>query len=246
MKAVVKKEMIIDIHTHVLPEVDDGAKDLQMSLEMLVESAKAGVKKVIATPHYYPWKENVSAEIVRQACEFMQEKLFADYGVEMEIYPGHEIFYSTDVLKDLKNGKVLTLANSRYVLLEFDLTTSFSVIYHAVREFKDSGYIPIIAHVERYDCLRSNQNIEKVKEGGALLQMNVRAVQGTIFSQTRRWSRRCLKNEKIDFLGSDMHNLETRPPYRMLNLQLVQSATSQPYFEKLLCSNCERILSDTK
>ncbi len=238
--------MIIDIHTHVLPEVDDGAKDLQMSLEMLVESAKNGVEKVIATPHYYPWNENVSAEIVRQACNFIQEKLFADYGINMEIFPGHEIFYSIDVLKDLKNGKILTLADSRYVLLEFDENTSFSVMYHAVREFEDSGYIPIIAHVERYECLRQNKNIDQIKEGGALLQMNVRAVQGKIFSRIRRWSRACLKNEKIDFLGSDMHNLETRPPYQILNLQLVQKVVSQQYLEKLLCGNCERILSDTK
>ena len=236
--------MIIDIHSHILPGIDDGAVDWDMSLQMIAQSAKAGVQKIIATPHCYPWKTSVSTQEIRRLCEEAQRRYCEKYGSEMRIFPGQEVFYNVSALQDLKEGKILTLADSKYVLLEFMPNEAFSVLYHAVRELISAGYIPILAHVERYSCLRQMDNFNSIKEGGALFQMNVRAVEGGILSSKSRWSKRMLKDEAIDFIATDMHNLETRSPYTQEKLEMIRKVVESKYLQKLLCDNCEKILGN--
>lgn len=238
--------MIIDMHTHILPGVDDGAKDWDICLEMLSQSAACGVEKVIATPHYGPWGKRVPAEKIRELCKEAEEKLRAQYGIAMDIHSGHEIYYSVEVIEDLKQGRILTLAGSRHVLVEFEPEVTYQVIYRAIREFTNDGYIPIVAHVERYQCLYKSGNLERLKEGGALVQMNVSAFQGGILDATSRWAKKCLRSGLIDFLASDMHNLRTRAPLTMEKLRWVQDKLEPQYQEKLLCGNCQKIIADIK
>ena len=108
--------MKIDIHTHVLPGIDDGAKNWDMALQMLAKSAEYGVTKVIATPHCIPWKKKTDTEQIKRLCKQAKEELLKKYGISMDIYPGHEIYYGVDALQQLRNGDILTLADSQYVL----------------------------------------------------------------------------------------------------------------------------------
>lgn len=236
--------MIIDVHSHVLPGVDDGAQDWNTSMQMLVQSSKQGVQKVIATPHYYPWRTNAATDEIRRLCKEAKERLCEEHGIDMEIYPGQEILYGMGVLDDLKAGKILTLADSRYVLIEFMPDETFSVLYHAVRELMSAGYIPILAHVERYDCLRQMDNVNDLKEGGALFQMNASAVCGGILSQKSRWSKKMLKAELIDYIASDMHNLTSRGPHTEEKIELIRKVVESEYLKKLLYKNCEKIIKN--
>lgn len=233
--------MIIDIHTHILPDVDDGARDLQMSVKMLAQSSKVGVNKVIATPHYYPWKNNVSAERIRQLCQEVQESLRKEYAIDMEVYPGQEIVYEVGIAEDLKSGKLLTLADSRYVLIEFMPDEAFSVMHRAVRELTDAGYKPIFAHVERYEKLWDMEKIKDLKKCGALFQMNINSVDENIFLRKGRWGRKLLKEKLIDYLASDMHNLTERSPYTGEKIENIQRKIETKYLEKLLYANGEKI-----
>lgn len=233
---------IIDIHTHILPGVDDGAKDWETCMEMLLNSAKSDVLKVIATPHYIPWKTNPTPEEIENLCVQAKKKFFEKHGIAMDIYSGNEIYYSVDAVRDLKAGKILTLAGSRYILVEFSLRSTYQILYRAVKDFVDAGYVPVIAHMERYDCLRTNGRIRELKEVGALFQMNVGAFQGGIFDADSHWSKKCLLDNSVDFLASDMHGLCRRTPITGAKLQWVQKKLSPQYQKELLYANAQKIL----
>lgn len=233
--------MKVDIHTHVLPGVDDGARDWDTCLQMLVKSAEYGVNKIIATPHYLPWQRNMSPENICRLCSEVEEQLQMKHGISMDIYPGNEIYYSLEVVERLKQGDILTLAGSRYVLVEFSVSCSYQTICRAVKEFRDAGYIPIIAHVERYSCLRNVKQLEDIKQMGALLQMNVEAFQNGWFDPESRWAKKCLSGKLIDFLASDMHSLRRRPPMSGEQLEWVQKKLDFTYRKALLYKNAEKI-----
>lgn len=237
--------MKIDIHTHVLPGVDHGAKDWDISLKMLAKSAKCGVKTVIATPHYLPWKSGVTAEVICERCKEAEERLQKEYGISMDIYPGNEIYYSTDTVKILKAGKALTLAGSRYVLVEFEPEVSYQTLCKAARDLRYNRYIPIFAHVERYQCL-NNERLLELKDMGALLQMNVGSFQGSLFDAKSHKKKQWLKEGIIDFLASDMHDMVERPPMSEERLQWVQKKLDSQYQDKLLYGNAQEILSGIK
>ena len=160
----------------------------------------------------------------------------------MDIHCGNEIYYTLDAIQYLREGKILTLAGSRYILVEFEERGSYQVVCRAVKEFRDAGYIPIIAHVERYDCLRHSAKIREIKEMGALLQMNVEAFQGRFFDQESCRAKKNLLEENIDFLASDMHSLGRRLPIKEEELQWVRKKLNPKYQKALLYRNAEKIL----
>jgi len=232
---------IIDIHTHVLPGIDDGALDPDMCMQMLAKSAECGVRKIIATPHYLPWKKNAGAEKIQALCREVQEKFHENSGISMDIYPGNEIYYHVDMLDSLKKGKVLTLAGSRYVLTEFSTEASGGVMQKAVQNLREAGYIPVIAHVERCRSLRKPDMPEKLQELGALFQMNAEVLELGMFSETGRWAKKMLQEGRIHFLASDMHNLKNRPPLSTEALKWAEKRLSQDYIRELLWSNGNKI-----
>lgn len=235
--------MKIDIHAHVLPGVDHGASDWDTSLKMLAKSARCGVKKVIATPHYLPWKDGVTPETICKLCKEAETRLQNEYAISMEIYPGHEVYYSVELVDILKEERALTLAGSPYVLVEFQQEESYQTICKAIRDLRYYGYFPIIAHAERYRCLHDERKIMELKEIGALLQVNVGAIQGRFFDMQSRRVKRWLTKELIDFLASDMHDMEQRPPMSKDSLQWVRKKLNSQYQEEILYGNAQKILA---
>ena len=233
---------MIDVHTHVLPGIDDGAKDWDICLKMLLLSVNSGIRVVIATPHHTPWARGASPTEIINLCKEAERKLLQEYKVEMRILPGNEIYYSTGTLEALKAGTAMTLAESQYVLIEFEDQASFSTVYRAVRELRDGGYIPILAHIERYQCMYKEENMSRLKKGGALFQMNVEALRGGIFDRRSRWAKRCIQKGLIDFVASDMHNLTTRAPFQQRDLEWLCNKIQPENHEDLLHENGEKIL----
>lgn len=230
------------MHTHVLPGVDDGAKDWDTCLEMLWRSAQFGVGAVIATPHFTPWHEGPDGKKIRALCLEAQKKYERKFGISMDIYPGHEIYYDLEVLDKLKKGEVLTLADSRYVLIEFATMVSYQTVYRAVKEFRDNGYIPILAHIERYPCMQRYEKRVELKDIGAMFQMSIDAFQRGFLDAQSRWSKGCLLDGHIDFLASDMHNLTDRSPMTEGQMQWVDKKLDPKYKKRLLYGNSRNIL----
>ena len=238
--------MKIDIHAHVLPGIDDGAKDWDACLKMLTQSAACGVNHVFATPHSVPWQKGASQETIQRLCKQAEAKYKETQGTEINIYPGNEVYYNVEVLDKLKRGEILTLGGTRYVLVEFKPSAPYQELFRAAREFGDAGYIPIYAHVERYQCLSDMDKVKKLKRMGVRFQMNVESYQGSLFDKMARRARMYLKSGVIDFLATDMHSARWSCMMTSENLQWLQKHLTPKYRQKLLCDNAMKILIEAK
>lgn len=232
---------IVDIHTHILPGIDDGAKDWDTCLRMIAQSWEAGVRRIFATPHRVPWEQPIASGRIEKLCQEAHERASKELGVDMEIYPGQELYYHIDITEDIKKGNALTLAGSRYVLVEFATDIPYRVLYRGIKELCEAHFRPIIAHVERYGCLRKPGRLQETADIGVMLQMNVEAFQGGFLDETSRWAKKCLMNHQIDFLASDMHNLKDRPPVSQRSLEWVQKKLDGEYLKEILRINSEKI-----
>lgn len=203
---------IIDVHSHILPGLDDGASTEKESIQMLKMAAKQGITGVIATPHHSPEYSEIRPKTIRQACLELEKRAQEEISPNFRIYPGQEILYSMDILEKIQKGQVLTMAGTSCVLVEFMPWSPYSDLQRCVRTLTMNQYQPILAHVERYEVLREKGRPEELVEMGALLQMNYRRIDGKWYEETTRWCRKMLKQQKIHFLGTDMHNTKARKP----------------------------------
>lgn len=190
---------MIDIHTHILPNVDDGSSDFDTSCKLLELELENGVNKVICTPHQNYL--NLNKDLLIEKFNEFKNKI----NLDIELYLGSEIYYYKGFLNDLENGKLLTLNNSKYILIEFSTSQNTDII-DIVYSIKLKGYIPIIAHIERYSYL-NNEDYLKIKKEGALIQINASSFN---YTNTKKIIKYLLKNNLVDFVASDCHDLNRR------------------------------------
>jgi len=202
---------LYDIHSHILPEVDDGARSLKETKAMLEMAYQQGIRGIIATPHYHGRLDPSIFELWRRAYR-RTEKAARAIADDLMIYQGAEIYYDAAILSVLKQGAPITLANSSYVLLEFPYEIDFTYLSFAVNELRYQGYYPILAHIERYQVLRNSDNVVKLREYGAHMQINAAALISGGFV-LRGYLLKLIKKGLIDVIGTDMHNTTTRPAF---------------------------------
>lgn len=237
---------IIDIHSHVLPETDDGASSLREAVHMLKQAKQQGVQELIATPHYSGRFQNRCPEKICSLCRKLEVYAERHAGLRIKIHPGQEIFYSENVPELLARGELLTLAGSRYVLLEFHPSAPYSMIFRAVREMQIDRYIPVLAHVERYRAMKDMERVEELIDQGAYVQMNFRSAAGSWFEERTRWCRRLLKEEMVHFLATDMHDLKNRRPQTKETLQWMEKRLPGRYIEQIVKENPQRLIKDER
>lgn len=196
---------LFDIHIHLLPGLDDGARTMDETRGLIEQSIAAGFHALIATPHY---SRKHSPERYIEAAEHLQK----EFSSEIEIYLGQELYYHEELVEKLKAGKALTMAGSRYVLVEFDTIVSVQTLNRAIRQMLTAGYIPILAHMERYRCLRDERNLQEICRSGCLMQMNYESLAGNWFNREVRWCRNQVLRGRIQFLATDAHRVDYRPP----------------------------------
>ena len=229
---------LIDIHTHILYGVDDGAKTLSDSMGLLDEEREQGVDKVILTPHYGPKFGHPDPNRLKENFELICEKA-KKYYQEIELYLGSELYYQENTISDLEQGKALTMNGTRYVLVEFGITDPFSYIYRAIQNFVYAGYIPIIAHVERYEAVFGNiGNLVKLVEAGAYIQINAESLIGGIFDKRTSFCKKITKEGLVHFLGSDCHDFRTRRP----NMKRAAEVVLKKKADKILDENPRKML----
>ena len=201
-------EGIIDVHAHLLPGVDDGASDWEEAIWMLKCAYRQGIRAVIATPHYSHRQDVERLRLKARRLAGEAGKIAPD----LNVYLGQEILYFDSIVERLKEGHALTLADSRYVLVEFMPQTSYGKLYQGIRKIMMAGYYPVIAHVERYDALRDEGQMEELAGTGCMMQMNYRSLQGGVFDRNARWCRRQVSEGRIGLLGTDAHHRDYRTP----------------------------------
>lgn len=235
----------IDIHTHILPGVDDGARNLTESVELAVLASRQGIGAVIATPHgsFGKHRRSLREDYERLLLEVRQEvkKELPDF----EIYLGQEHLYREGLEEKLLSGEALTLAGSGYVLVEFAPETPYAAMNRGLRNLTVSGYTPVLAHIERYGCLRDEKNLKTLREGGCLFQMNYASLSGNFLDKDVRWCRKQVREGRLHFLGTDLHRTDYRPPEILPALRWLENHVELGYLEKLMGGNGAKILQDS-
>ena len=193
---------MIDIHNHILYGVDDGSKDLDMSLAMLKEEMEQGVSTIYLTPHQN--QQTLTGPLLKERYQSFLEEL-KEQGIDMDIRLGAEIYYYPGLKQDLLSGKALTMDESKYVLVEFSTRTETNVS-EIVYELVMAGFTPIIAHIERYPYLKKEDYFD-IKEAGGLIQIN-----SSSFSHfsSRGLIKYLLKNDLVDYVATDAHDNSKR------------------------------------
>lgn len=226
---------MIDVHSHILPFVDDGCKTLEESLTLLGEYVQQGVKTFFLTPHYRKDEYEPSVEELRRIFNDF-EKVALEKFPNVKLYLGEEIFCDTNVYKLLKDGKVTTFDGTNKVLLEFNYT-AFTDIADYAYNVMYAGYTPIIAHIERYEYLSRIDQIVEMKENGALIQVNAESLLDPVL---RKRIFILIKNELIDFIGSDAHY--SRKACMKEAYKIIAKKFSKDIADKLFYKNAENLL----
>ncbi len=197
---------MIDIHTHVIPNVDDGSPSLETSLEMIKHEISIGVDTIYCTPHHIYHRYEKSVEEIKKAFQTLKEAVEKEK-LPVKLYLGQEICYShrEDIIAMLKRGELLTLNNSNRVLLEFSFTREPEDILDIIYNFNVNGYEVIIAHVERYEWMDYNK-VLALRNEGALIQINSNSYLGLTTWKEKRFVKKLLKHNLVDFVASDTHS----------------------------------------
>lgn len=196
---------MIDIHSHIIPNVDDGARSVEETFNILKEAQEAGFTDVILTSHFLlNYYETNAQELI-----FWKEKLqevLKKQGTKINLHSGMEIYITNQMEELLESKKILTLANSRYMLIELPLATNVKYFDYVVYYLEAKGIKPIIAHPERYKCVQKDPDIvEEYIEKGCLIQCNYGSIVNLYGREAEKTIKTLLKKNQVHFLGSDVH-----------------------------------------
>lgn len=195
----------VDIHSHLIPGIDDGADSMETSLALIQRLQALGYKKLITTPHImsdlYPnTREDILGGLERV------RKAVKEAGIPIEIDAAAE-YYMDEQFEDLiKDADLLTLPGNR-VLVEMSFVSEPPNLFHHIFKLQTKGYKPILAHPERYVFLKKNFNqYQRLKEYGCEFQLNILSLTGYYGKPTQELALKLLKNKMIDYLGTDLHH----------------------------------------
>lgn len=201
---------MIDIHTHVLPGIDDGAKDMDEAVRMCRVAAEEGITVIIATPHHSNGKYDNPAPGVHVLVQELNEALIKS-SVPLNIVAGQEIRINRRLIEDMEKGRSLTLNNSRYLLLELPSSEVPSYTEDIIHELRILGKTPVIAHPERNLELASNTpKLQRLIQLGALTQLTTHSINGAFGSKLQRKCVEWCRFGLVHFISSDAHNLFNR------------------------------------
>ena len=232
---------MIDFHSHILPGIDDGSRNLEQSIAMVNEAKKAGFTKIISTSHYMENYYECNERDRRQLLKKVQENV---QGIELIL--GNEIYITNNIIELLQNGQASSINGTKYVLFEFPLITTRpmndkEVIYRLV----ENGYIPIIAHPERYPFIQENPDyLFELEEMGALFQANYGSIIGMYGLKAKKTLKILLKNNLISFFGSDVHRPEQVYNKMPKIIKKLKKIISNEEFEEFTEINPEKVLKN--
>ena len=240
---------MIDIHSHIIFDVDDGPKALEDSRRLLEESYRQGVRTIISTSHRRKGMFETPEEKI--AANFKQvQDLAKQVADDLTVLYGSEIYYTSDILKKLEEGTFPSLGGTKYVLIEFSMNTPYKDIHSALGNVIRLGMTPVVAHIERYHCLENDEDkVSELINMGCYMQVNSSNILKTkLFGDRYKFMKKrvqfFLERDLVHFVASDMHNLDERPPYMQKAYQIVAKKYGAERAEELFKTNQEILLSN--
>lgn len=201
---------MIDIHSHIIPGIDDGSKNMEMTIEMLKNAENDGTKHIIATPHYLVNYGESTISEVKVLVEEIND-ILRDRELDIKVYSGQEVYYSENMIENFLEGKIGTLNNSRYMLIEFPMREFEANILNVIYELQVRNVTPIIAHPERYrPIIEKPSLINQFINEGYLFQINAGSLEGKFGIGVKKTAEILLDNRIYNFIGSDAHDIKNR------------------------------------
>lgn len=233
---------MIDIHCHILPNIDDGSDSIEESIEIIKNASNAGVEEMILTPHFILGsKYNHEKKENERNLERLKKEL-KNQQIEMMLYLGNEVFYERDMSNLVKENKVSTLNNSRYMLFEIPRHNEVRGLEDTIFHLKTKGIIPILAHPERYSAYQKNpEKILKLKEMDLLFQCNLGSFFGGYGKEAEKLVKLLAKHHMIDFIGTDSHHSKVNI-YN--DYDKLKDIIEEDYYELLTTTNPKKIIKN--
>ena len=233
---------MIDIHSHILYDTDDGANSIEESIAIIKELISIGYDSIILTPHYikdskYAKSKNANNVKLNKIKDILKEN-----NIDVNLYLGNEIYIDDDILSLLKKQEISTLSNSKYILIEIPLSGYHTYYKDIFRDLIKNDYKVILAHPERYYSFQKDFNkIVELYNMGVLLQGNINSIIGQYGKSAKKVTTKLLKNNMLTFLSTDIHRVNNN-----YNFEKVKNKTlkyiSIDYWEDLTTNNARKII----
>lgn len=205
-------KVLIDLHCHLLPGIDDGSKSLDESLEMARMLVADGVSIVACTPHIMPGVFNNDGWAIRQEIEKLQQAI-RDAEIPLYLVTGADVHIAPGLPQSLRSGAVLSLHDTRYVLIEPPHHVAPPRIEDTFFELMTAGYVPVLTHPERLSWIEQRYStVKRLFEAGTWMQITAGAILGDFGSRPKYWAERMIDEGACHIVATDAHNVKRRPP----------------------------------
>lgn len=214
-----------DMHSHIIPGIDDGAQTIKDSLLLAKKFKALGYHKLIATPHIMADYYRNTPDTIHRGLDVLRKGL-KEAEIELEVDAAAEYYLDETLEKKIRQKEVLTFG-SGYLLFELSYINAPQNLLDFIKIIQDAGYKPVLAHPERYPYYHNVfENYHQIRETGCLLQLNTIALTGYYGSGAKKVAEEMVENHLIDFIGSDMHHLK--------HAAALEDSLSTPLIENLL------------
>lgn len=236
---------MIDLHTHILPGVDDGAQTMEESMDMIRAARDQGFQGIILTPHYITDTQYESKVKENKVLLKALKKAVQDEGIDVFLFLGNEVCYHIDVLDFMEKGNFTTMNGSRYLLIENkshldDLYNLEAFLF----QLQLKGFTPIIAHPERYGFVQKDPNVlGNLVAHGSLAQMNILSLTGLYGSKTQSTAEILLTHDMVHFLSTDSHRIKSYEGFAKAR-EVAVDLIGEEKVAKMLEENPRRVLVD--
>lgn len=233
---------MIDIHSHILPGIDDGAKSSSETLDLLKKAEKEGISSIIATPHHNPeFKPSIETitSLVNKTNTIAQNN-----NLDINVLVGQEIRLYENLVSDLENNNLLTLNQSKYILIEFPSNHVPDYAQDVCNQLQMSKYQPIIVHPERNTDIIKNPNIlYDLVQHGALAQITAGSIIGKFGTKAKKTAFKLIEHELIHFIASDTHHLKTKDFHMKAATKKLSKIYGQ-YYTQYLIDNAKKLVNN--
>ncbi len=237
---------MIDIHTHILPNIDDGAKSIEETFNLIKEAEKVGFEAIVSTSHYkegYYETDTPEREVWVSA---IYENLQAKH-INVMLYLGNEIFLSENIIRFLEEGKASTINDTSYVLFELPLEEEPDNLYDKIYEMQQNKIVPILAHPERYCYIQKEPElVYDLIQKGVLMQADFGSIIGQYGKKPQIIVKKLLENNMIHILSSNVHKQNTIYPKIPEILIELEELIGEEKIEKLTTTNPKLVLNNKR
>lgn len=233
-----------DIHSHLLFDVDDGSRSIEESIELLSRMKEIGFDNVIITPHYIEDSDYNSKNIEKENKLKELKIALSKENIDINICIGNEIFINENIISLIEDGSIESLNNTNHLLIELPFHNKILNLEDIIYELKYNGYVPVIAHPERYTYFQEDYElVDKLKEEGVLFQCNYSSIIGYYGKDALKLLKYMLKHRYVDYLGTDIHRLnrtDVIDNFKKID-KLFNKIAGKTYYQ-LIKDNCDNLI----